>query len=313
MYSAPTIRTKFLVISDTHGRESSLQHLSTECADVAIHCGDLTTDSTLAEFRSSISFLSSLNTPLKLVIAGNHDFTLDTPTFQRKLALASEILDPALVKKAYGDFGYARSLFEEAMDNGIKFLDQGTHHFTLENGASLTVYASPYTPSMSPGDWGFEYSRSHGHNFEFKHVDVVITHGPPKGIMDYNMDRERAGCPELFAAVRRAKPRMHCFGHINEQWGAKLVTWRKGSPSREPCHFGDVDHRNSFVIERLSNLQGEKEDEEYERFYRTSHCTGDEGPVKWEEQTLFVNAAIEGVDGRTQPAWVVEIELSRAF
>ncbi|KAH8432461.1 metallophosphatase domain-containing protein [Aspergillus melleus] len=312
MYSPPTIRTKFLIISDTHGRDSSLQHLSTERADVAIHCGDLTTDSTLAEFRSSIALLSSLNAPLKLVIAGNHDFTLDTPAFQRKLAKARLPLDKALVGEKYGDFGYARSLFEDETDNGIIFLDQGTHHFALANGASLTVYASPYTPCSFPGKRGFEYSRLHGHNFEFEHVDVAITHGPPKGIMDYTLNRERAGCPRLFAAVRRAKPRMHCFGHIHEQWGAKLVTWKKGSPTRKPCYFGDVDYENTFVIERRLNLQGEEESVQG-RFYRTSHCTGDRRPLKWEEQTLFVNAAVGGINEEIQPAWLVEIELFKAF
>ncbi|KAK1148464.1 hypothetical protein N8T08_009469 [Aspergillus melleus] len=312
MYSPPTIRTKFLIISDTHGRNSSLQHLSTERADVAIHCGDLTTDSTLAEFRSSIALLSSLNAPLKLVIAGNHDFTLDTPAFQRKLAKARPPLDKALVGQKYGDFGYTRSLFEDATDKGIILLDQGTHHFALVNGASLTVYASPYTPSFSPGKAGFAYSRLDGHNFEFEHVDVVITHGPPKGIMDYTLIRERAGCPGLFAAVRRAKPRMHCFGHIHEQWGAKLVTWKNGSPTHKPCYFGDVDHENSFMVERRLNLQGE-EDNVYGKFCQTSHCTGDKRPLKWEEQTLFVNAAIGGINQGIQPAWLVEIELFKAF
>lgn len=316
MYCTPTIPTKFLIISDTHGQDLAFTHLSMERADVAIHCGDLTQGSKLAEIRSCIALLSTLNTPLKLVIAGNHDFTLDTPTYQRKLAEAPQYLDPALVKKEYGAFGEARRLFDDATDDGIIFLDQGTHHFTLDNGASLTIYASPYTPSssasLSAEDWGFQYPRSLGHQFDIPSVDVVVTYGPPRGILDYTLSGERAGCPCLFAAVRQARPRMHCFGHIHEQWGAKLVTWRKGDTVKEPSHFADVDHEKSVVIEKLATLERDMDDAE-EAFYHTSHCTGDEYPLVWEAQTLFVNAAVEGIDGRDQPAWVVEIELPRAF
>lgn len=37
-------------------------------------------------------------------------------------------------------------------------------------------------------------------------VDVVMTHGPPKVIMDYTHSGERAGSPELFRALARARP-----------------------------------------------------------------------------------------------------------
>lgn len=46
-------------------------------------------------------------------------------------------------KSKFGDFGHARHLFEDAKADGILFLDEGVHHFNLDNGASLTVF----TPS----------------------------------------------------------------------------------------------------------------------------------------------------------------------
>lgn len=113
-------------------------------ADIAIHCGDLTDGSKLEEFR----------TPLKLAIAGNHDFTMDIPAFKKIVAEATPPLDPELVAKEFGIPGEARQLFEEAKDAGIMLLDEGTHRFTHENGALLTVYASPYTPAL--GAWGFQ-------------------------------------------------------------------------------------------------------------------------------------------------------------
>ncbi|MCJ1355266.1 MAG: hypothetical protein MMC33_005257 [Icmadophila ericetorum] len=140
---------------------------------------------------------------------------MDNLAFEKKVAEATPPLDLELVVKDYGALGEARQLFEEAKDAGIMLLDEGTHHFTLEGGALLTVYASPYAPAL--GAWGFQYQPERGHDFSIESgVDIVVTHGPPKGIMDYTNGRERAGCPYLFAAVAQARPRVHCFGHIHE-------------------------------------------------------------------------------------------------
>ena len=49
--------------------------------------------------------------------------------------------------------GRPGGLFEGESRSGIVLLDEGTYRFTLDNGALLTVYASPLT--LSFGDWGF--------------------------------------------------------------------------------------------------------------------------------------------------------------
>lgn len=291
-------------------------------ADVAIHCGDLTEESKSEEYRDSIELLKEIDAPLKLVIAGNHDWTMDTPIFQKKVAEAHPPLDPDLVKMIYGDHGEARQIFKQAQNASIILLDEGKHTFTLQNGAFLAVYASPWTPQM--GEWGFQYSSNEGHCFEtMQNVDVAITHGPPKGIMDYTNDRQRAGSSELFAAVARARPRLHCFGHIHEGWGAKIVTWRN-QPTETPSHFTDIDNDRSTVIEKLSGLtpakfdtpeiklEKEKKLKHYlqERCYSTSHCSGDSRPLEAENQTLFVNASIEGTEEQpVQLPWLVDLEL----
>jgi hypothetical protein len=238
------------------------------------------------------------------------------------------------VAKEYGDYGETRQLFEseeEAKGAGIVLLDEGNHHFNLENGASLTVYASPWTPSLARGGdgWGFQYHPDQGHNFTIDDagVDIVITHGPPKGIMDYTDSRQRAGCSKLFEAIARVRPRLHCFGHIHEAWGAKLVTWRD-KLTETPSHLVDIDNSRSVVIAKLSGLKPSKLDtsetiqtkltkmEEYRtqnRCYTTSHCTGDANPLQWGKQTLFVNAAIQGSeDFPVQMPWLIDIELPKA-
>jgi Icc-related predicted phosphoesterase len=322
--NSTTIKTRLLIISDTHGLDFSPAHKPLQHADVAIHCGDLTDGSKLEEFRTAIQLLKDINAPLELVIAGNHDFTMEIPAYEKKVAESASPLDPELVTKEYGAPGEARQLFEDAKDSGIMFLDEGTHHLTLESGALLKVYASPYTPAL--GAWGFQYHPERGHNFSIESgVDVVITHGPPKGIMDYTHGRERAGCPDLFAAVARARPRVHCFGHIHEGWGARLVTWRDYY-DEQATHFTAINNERSPVVEELARLEPSRFDtledadqrlkklERYsqDRCCTTSHCTGDEHALEHGEQTLFVNAAVSGSgDGLVQRPWLVDVELPK--
>ncbi|KAJ5781135.1 hypothetical protein N7457_006295 [Penicillium paradoxum] len=324
------IKTRFLICSDTHGIDSlpGFVPSAKQHADVAIHCGDLTTQSQLHEYKASIRLLQTINAPLKLVIAGNHDFTMDIPMFRKKIAEAQS-LERELVEEAYGYHGEARGLFE---GTGITFLDEGVHTFHLQNGALLTVYASPYTPSF--GDWGFQYHPDKGHDFIIENgsgtnaVDVVMTHGPPKGIMDYTQSGERAGSPDLFRALARARPRprMHCFGHIHEGWGAKLVTWRDRTTAM-PSHLTDIDNGQCYPIAKLSDMKdgigpGLNSNGAPGMYFATSHCSEDAHPLNWGSQTLFVNAAIEGtpqpLDDRKdnismQLPWVVDLELRSSF
>ncbi|KAL4883449.1 Metallo-dependent phosphatase-like protein [Aspergillus karnatakaensis] len=298
----PTIKTRFLILSDTHGHD--LHDYSAYRADVAIHCGDLTTESKRREFVSAINLSKTLDTPLKLVIAGNHDFILDIPMFQKKVTEVITPLDPALVQKEYGDYGEIRKLFEDARESGIILLEEGTYDFKLQNDARLKIYASPYTPSL--GDWGFQYHPETGHMFDIEtDTDVVVTHGPPRGILDMTYSGGRAGCPRLFEAIARARPKMHCFGHIHEGWGAKLVGWRE-KVSKNPSHLTDIDNGRSVMVRKLSQIKQDIPAIE------SSHCAGDENSLEVGIHTLFVNAALEGSEELPiHPVWQIDLELPR--
>ncbi|KAI1312696.1 ser/Thr protein phosphatase family protein [Xylaria venustula] len=313
-----TIKTRILVISDTHGKPFDIR--PEHKADVVIHCGDLTKQSKLAEYVRIIQFLTALDAPLKLVIAGNHDFTLDAGAFERKINESTEFLGPELVRRWYGDYGEVRRLFDTAP--GITFLDEGTHQFNLLNGALMTVYASPYTPSTS-GDV-FQYHPEDGHQFRIEqYTDIVITHGPPQGIMDRTY-HGRAGCIDLFAAVASARPQLHCFGHIHQEWGAKLVAWKyPNADTSDP--FRDIDNDRSIVIDTLRRVTRRRLDTPQAAFgklYRAGQHTqqgycmtscyhGDRDDVGRGTHTLFVNAALEGVSDSfpMHPPWIVDIDL----
>lgn len=313
---ASTIKTRFLVISDTHG--DGLLHKPTGKFDVAIHCGDLTEESKLEEIKTSLNMMLEIDAPLKLIIAGNHDFSMDIPTFRDKLADNTTTEDSALVRNTYGDFGEARAMFETeaAKAAGIVFLDEGNYKFCLANGASLSVYASPYTASKSC-TWGFQYRPSEEHVWDIEPgTDVVITHSPPLGVLDYTSSKTRAGSPSLFAAVAQAKPKIHCFGHIHEAWGAKVVAWRENL-SESPSHFTDIDNDRSNLVESLASLRSGKFDtpnssreknEKRARFDQQEYCELEQALKR--NQTVFLNAAIEGpCEGAQQHPWVVELDL----
>jgi hypothetical protein len=114
-------------------------------------------------------------------------------------------------------------------------------------------------------------------------VDIVMTHGPPKGVLDV-VDGENEGCDMLLKAVGRARPLMHCFGHIHEGHGAQVVKW-----GRE----GELVGKGSEMV--VSYPEAIKVD------------------VKSGEETLMVNGAIK--DGRAQPnnaPWLVDLDLPQA-
>jgi len=56
-----------------------------------------------------------------------------------------------------------------------------------------------------------------------KDTDVLITHGPPHGILDHvkrlDGSEEQTGCPQLLDVVLNLQPKLHVFGHIHEEYG----------------------------------------------------------------------------------------------
>jgi Icc-related predicted phosphoesterase len=85
----------------------------------------------------------------------------------------------------------------------------------------MTVWGSPITPFFF--DWAF--NRHRGAHIR-RHwdlipagVDILVTHGPPYGILDRTARGQCVGCEELLPVVERLRPRLHVFGHIHEAYG----------------------------------------------------------------------------------------------
>lgn len=181
-------------------------------------------------------------------------------------------------------------------ETGIMFLEKGTHTLRLSNSVLLRVYAGRYTPSAG-GERGFQYKPGLAHNFSIHNVNVVMTHGPPQGILDSCCAAKHAGCPWLFEAGARARPLMHCFGLIHESWGGRFVAWYPRI-SLKPSHLTDIHNELVHLIERLSTL---KEGMPWPALAATNHSSTGPQPIKRLKrgaQTLFINAVIKGSSNR---------------
>lgn len=345
------IKTRILILSDTHGHspattraEDDLSPTSDFClattgyreplpsADVALHCGDLTTRTTPWEFRRTVAMLRGLRAPLKIVIPGNHDRALDEAFWTSSQKNSSGYVmgkDPEYRREAL-------ELLEEAKTDGVVYIgEEGVYSFPLANGAVLRIYASPWTPEY--GIWGFQYSPETGHDFQIPAgIDVAMTHGPPRDVLDlagfalpqYSMRQEHAGCPDLFAAVARARPRVHCFGHIHEAWGAYLARWRADAKAAEEHATAGtaIDAAASRSILRLQDvkpmtvLDPPATEAQAKRLMEWStqmgvHIDLEEarGEGHGGEDTLFLNAAIEG--HRQEPSqlpFIIDMLLDKA-
>ncbi|TVY50964.1 Metallophosphoesterase domain-containing protein 1 [Lachnellula cervina] len=297
-----TISTRFLVISDTHdfkyNEESGPFRESTDKVDVVLHCGDLTQVGGSSEYKRALKMLAAIPAELRLVIAGNHDLSLDENYWKT--------VDEDEQEGEKEDHAEALDIMTGKLADaaGVTYLTEGVHEFTLKNGAKFTLYASPYQPRF--GDWAFSYAENEDRFNPVGHaapgtvsisrnpvpdspgVDIMMTHGPPKGLLD-GSPHGHLGCPSLLHALQRCRPRMHCFGHIHEGYGAKLVSWKEDN---EAIKAGGLY---------------EKADDRSNCYPASLHC-----PTSIGKDTLLVNAAImNGNDQPTNDPWLVDLKLQR--
>lgn len=252
------------------------------------------------EHEKMVSMLKAAPAELKIVIAGNHDMTLDSDYYAPYGHFTH--------RGGLEDLNQIRDLYcgAEAKAAGIYYMDEGLETFTLKNGARFTVYASPYQPEFC--NWAFAYPRTQDRfnpslavsKFkapnpvpDFPGVDIMLTHGPPHGILDETVHgHKNVGCEHLRRAVQRCRPQLHCFGHIHEGWGAERMDWGCETPT-------------SIKLDGKKMMR--------DRCASVDISSEGASPLQVGEETLFVNASV--MDARYNPRnapWVVDLDLPRA-
>lgn len=186
--------TSLCIISDTHGRHNSVR---IPPCDILIHCGDFTTDIGRKSLRDFLVWFERQPAiKAKLLISGNHDGATEKwPD-----------LAAAMMKEVAPSVTYLQD--SGCTIDGIKF------------------WGSPVTPTF----FNWYHMRDRGETIKRhwdmipRDTDVVITHGPPRGILDWSdYGKEHGGCDDLLAAVKEIKPKIHCYGHFHGEYGTKQI------------------------------------------------------------------------------------------
>lgn len=182
---------KVAAISDTHGRRS----WEMPNCDVFIHAGDMTGRGSLPETADFANRLrkemeSSGGPTHAIIVPGNHDECFET-----------------LPKAARGLFGANVHVLED-------------EPLILEG---VSFYGSPWTPPFMRWHFMAEESRlARLYQNMPASVDVLVTHGPPYGILDPGWKLIHAGSTSLAATVAERNVRHHVFGHLHGAGGQMI-------------------------------------------------------------------------------------------
>jgi len=181
-------------ISDTHGKHAELNKILEPGGDVLIHCGDISNVGTVDEIGAFVRWFACLEQfKHKIFIAGNHDFGFENTNPATENIILS-------ILEAYPNVTYLEN--SETIIDGIKF------------------YGSPWTLEFNY--WAFNANLEQLKDIWAdipEDTDVLITHGPVKGVLDKTLEGISAGDPELLQALKRVHPLIHAFGHIHEAYG----------------------------------------------------------------------------------------------
>lgn len=183
-------------ISDTHwciAEEAQRQEITDLLTGgpILVHAGDVSGRGSEREIRLFLEWFSKLPYAHKIMIAGNHDFFFEVASKDRVNEVLAE----------YPEITYLN-------DSGV----------TIEG---IKFWGSPVTPYFH--NWAFNrFQKEIAEHWDLipNDIDVLITHGPPYGILDkvYH-DKQNVGCLILKNKVKEVKPQVHVFGHIHEAMG----------------------------------------------------------------------------------------------
>jgi Icc-related predicted phosphoesterase len=155
--------------------------------DILIHAGDFTMFSESLDVVVDFNdWLGELPHRYKIVVPGNHEFFLEADPSDRSL-----------------------------LSNATLLINEGVE---IEG---LRLWGSPVTP-MYGGAFGMSSAKDRRRLYGQipQDIDVLISHGPPFGILDTApISGLHEGCHELLDAVLQVSPYLHVFGHIHTAYG----------------------------------------------------------------------------------------------
>lgn len=151
---------------------------------------------------------------------------------------------------------------------------------------------------------------------------MLITHGPPYKRLDLTSSGTFAGCPHLLRALMRARPMVHCFGHIHEGWGAEIVHWGDEAKDVATKKMGQGEWREGGWKkglkadegrEGVSVVQPDLDKASVERSVHMDVARGSGRELVRGKETLLVNASIVDLQYAARNApMLVDVDLLQA-
>jgi len=188
---------KIIAVSDTH--ESFHVPEDMPEGDVLVHAGDITNMGYKHAIKQFAEWLKSIEHKYDeiVVIAGNHDFLFEENPME------------------------AQGILREYGPHNLHYLqDESFVYHHLESDKEYKFYGSPWTPRFH--DWAFNVNRGVLIAAKWQMIpgdtDVLITHGPPHGILDPGRGEEHVGCEELLKWMPSGV-KAHIFGHCHGGYG----------------------------------------------------------------------------------------------
>ncbi len=182
------METRVTVISDTHWRH---QDLELPAGDILIHCGDMfNISSDKSQIRSIDAWFGKQRFAHRLCTGGNHDLELESETARH----------PQPFRNAH-------------------FLKQ-----ELVEVRGLRIFGAPWVPDL-PRHAFFKSGAALAEAWAQvpAGIDILVTHTPPKGILDMSSSNRSFGCAALAREMGRIAPRVHCFGHVHASAGHRQI------------------------------------------------------------------------------------------
>lgn len=185
-------KIRIVCISDTHGKHG---YVDVPDGDVVIHAGDFSMMGRPSEIKDFFYWFERLPHRHKICIAGNHDW---------------------MAERNPGGFS------ELVPDNVIYLQNESVEVMGLK------IWGSPVTPWFH--SWAFNVNRGQDIAEVWadipNDIDVLVTHGPPSGILDMVSVGGHVGCVDLLNRINGLTGlKLHVFGHIHEQHG-KTEAWK---------------------------------------------------------------------------------------
>lgn len=190
------MKKRITFISDTHTKHDKVSGFLTG-GDILVHAGDLTGRGYITEIENFMKWYDNINNyDTKVFIAGNHDFGFQDDNEKLRGLLTG-----------YKTIDY---LEDELMMVGGDYEDM------------IKIWGTPWQPEFH--NWAYNLPRGEKLKEKWDMIpvdtDILITHGPPLGKLDYvRYSNENVGCEELMKRVEEIKPKIHVFGHIHQGYG----------------------------------------------------------------------------------------------